>query len=170
MTQQDTIKIFQEKQVRTIWDEDKEDWYLSIIDVILILTQSNRPRKYWNDLKIKLKKEGSELSENIGQLKMKAPDGKMRLTDVASTKQLFRLIQTIPSPKAEPFKLWLATLAKDISQATNPQNLDENKIVAKQGGNVARIAKEELETKTGNKVVTNLNAKSILENKNDVKS
>ncbi len=273
MTQQDTIKLFEEKQVRTAWDEDKEDWYISITDVIEILTGSDRPRKYWSDLKAKLKKEGSEVSEKIGQLKMKAPDGKMRLTDVASTEQLFRLIQSIPSPKAEPFKLWLATLAKerldemqdpeisidralkqylelgysqnwinqrlksieirkeltdewkdkgvkeglefatltdiitktwadkttkeykilkglkkenlrdnmtntelilnmlaeastkDISQATSPENLDESKKVAKEGGDVAKVAKEALEAKTGKKVVTNLNAKTILENK-----
>lgn len=276
MTHQDSIKIFEEKQVRTVWDEDKEDWYVSIIDVILILADSKNyqtARKYWNKLKQRLKEEGNQTVTNCHQLKMKASDGKMRLTDVASTEQLFRLIQSIPSPKAEPFKLWLATLAKerldemqdpeisidralkqylelgyseswinqrlksieirkeltdewrdkgvqeglefatltdiitktwadkttkeykvlkglkkenlrdnmtntelilnmlaeastkDISQATNPQNLDENKTVAKQGGNVAKIAKEELEAKTGNKVVTNLNAKSILGNK-----
>ncbi|MDF1883489.1 Bro-N domain-containing protein [Sulfurimonas sp. SAG-AH-194-C21] len=273
MKQENTIKIFEEKNVRTVWDEDKEDWYICIVDVIEILTGTDRPRKYWSDLKAKLKKEGSEVSENIGQLKMKASDSKMRFTDVASTEQLFRLIQSIPSPKAEPFKLWLATLAKerldemqdpeltidraleqylelgysqnwinqrlksieirkeltdewrergvkeglefatltdiitktwadkttkeykvlkglkkenlrdnmtntelilnmlaeastkDISQATNPQNLQENKTVAKQGGNVAKIAKEELEAKTGKKVVTSLNAKKILEGK-----
>ena len=92
MNQHNAIKIFEEKQVRTLWDEDKEDWYISIIDVIEILTESDRPRKYWSDLKAKLKKEGSEVSAKIGQLKMKASDGKMRLTDVASTEQLFRLI------------------------------------------------------------------------------
>ena len=276
MTQQDSIKIFEEKQVRTLWDEDKEDWYVSVVDVILILADSKdyqTARKYWNKLKQRLKEEGNQTVTNCHQLKMRAVDGKMRLTDVASTEQLFRLIQSIPSPKAEPFKLWLATLAKerldemqdpeisidralkqylelgysenwinqrlksieirkeltdewrdegvqeglefatltdiitktwadkttkeykvlkglkkenlrdnmtntelilnmlaeastkDISQATNPKNLDENKIVAAQGGNVAKIAKEELEAKTGKKVVTNLNAKSILENK-----
>ncbi|MDA3909342.1 MAG: Bro-N domain-containing protein [Sulfurimonas sp.] len=272
MNQQDAIKIFEEKQVRTVWDEDIEEWYVSIIDVIEVLTENDRPRKYWSDLKAKLKKEGSEVSEKIGQLKMKASDGKMRLTDVASTQQLFRLIQSIPSPKAEPFKLWLATLAKerldemqdpeisidralkqylelgysqnwinqrlksieirkeltdewkdrdiqeglefatltdiitktwadkttkeykvlkglkkenlrdnmtntelilnmlaeastkDISQAVSPKDLDESKKVAKQGGNVAKIAKEELEARTGKKVVTALNSKKILEN------
>ena len=113
MNKTDTIKIFEDKQVRTCWDADKEKWFISIVDVIEILTESDRPRKYWSDLKSKLKKEGSELSEKIGQLKMKAPDGKMRLTDVADTEQLFRLIQSIPSPKAEPFKLWLSRLAKE---------------------------------------------------------
>ncbi len=273
MSQENSMKIFEDKEVRTQWDSEKEEWYISIIDVIEVLTESDRPRKYWSDLKAKLKKEGSELSEKIGQLRMKASDGKMRLTDVASTEELFRLIQSVPSPKAEPFKLWLATLAKerldemsdpeisidralkqylelgysenwinqrlksieirkeltdewksrgikeglefatltdiitktwsdkttkeykvlkglkkenlrdnmtntelilnmlaeastkDISQAVNPKNFDENKKVASQGGNVARIAKEELESKTGKKVVTNINAKTILENK-----
>ncbi len=266
-----SIKIFEDKNVRTVWDEEKEKWYISIIDVIEILTQSDRPRKYWSDLKSKLKKEGSELSGKIGQLKMKAPDGKMRQTDVADTEQLFRLIQSIPSPKAEPFKLWLARVAKerldemadpergidkaledyvnlgysqnwinqrlksieirkeltdewknkglkeglefatltniitktwsekttkeykvlkglkqenlrdnmtntelilkmlaeastkDISQAINPKDFKQSKEVAKQGGDVARVAKEALELKTGKKVVTNLNAKTILQ-------
>jgi len=101
------IKIFEERKVRTVWDEETEEWYFSIIDVVEVLTDSDRPRKYWNDVKKKLQKEGSELSEKIGQLKMAASDGKKRLTDVANTDQLFRLIQSIPSPKAEPFKLWI---------------------------------------------------------------
>jgi hypothetical protein len=270
---QETIKIFEEKKVRTVWDDEKEQWYISIIDVIEVLTNSDRPRKYWSDLKTKLKKEGSEVSEKIGQLKMKASDGKMRSTDVADTQQLFRLIQSIPSPKAEPFKLWLAKLGrerldemsdpeltidraleqyvnlgysqnwinqrlksieirkeltdewkskglkeglefatltniitktwsdnttkeykvlkglkkenlrdnmtntelilnmlaeastKDISQATNPNDFEQSKEVAKQGGNVAKIAREELESKTGRKVVTSKNAKNLLDSK-----
>ena len=265
------IKIFEDKNVRTVWDENQEKWFISIVDVIEILTGSDRPRKYWADLKSKLKKEGSELSEKIGQLKMKASDEKMRLTDVADTEQLFRLIQSIPSPKAEPFKLWLARLGKerldemadpelgidkalkdytnlgysqnwinqrlksieirkeltdewkskgikeglefatltniitktwsekttkeykvlkglkqenlrdnmtntelilnmlaeastkDISQAVNPKDFKQSKSVAKQGGEVAKVAKEALEKKTGKKVVTNLNAKGIFE-------
>ncbi len=273
MNQQDAIKIFEEKQVRTLWDEDKEEWYISIIDVISALTESRNPQAYWRKLKQRLKEEGNETVTNCHGLKMKASDGKMRLTDVASTEQLFRLVQSIPSPKAEPFKLWLATLAKerldemqdpeisidralkqylelgysqnwinqrlksieirkdltdewkdkdlkegfefatltdiitktwadkttkeykilkvlkkenlrdnmtntelilnmlgeastkDISQATNPKDLDESKIVAKQGGDVAKVAKEALEEKTGKKVVTSLNSKKILENK-----
>ncbi|MBX2923111.1 MAG: Bro-N domain-containing protein [Chitinophagaceae bacterium] len=273
MTHENTIKIFEQKQVRTHWDEENECWYISIIDVIEVLTGTDRPRKYWNDLKTKLKKEGSELSEKIGQLKMAAPDGKMRLTDVADTEQIFRLIQSIPSPKAEPFKLWLAQLAserldemqdpeitidralqqylnlgyseswinqrlksieirkeltdewkkrglkegvqfaaltdiitkawsekttkeykilkglkkenlrdnmtntelilnmlaeasaKDISQATHPEGFEENAKVAEQGGNVAKVARLELEAKTGKKVVTSLNAKAALKNK-----
>ena len=116
------IQLFEERKVRTVWDEESEEWYFSIIDVVEVLTGTDRPRKYWNDLKLKLLKEGSELSEKIGQLKMKAPDGKMRLTDVANTDQLFRLIQTIPSPKAEPFKLWIAQVAKErLDQIQDPE-------------------------------------------------
>jgi hypothetical protein len=270
MTKLNAIKLFEEKKVRTIWDDEQEKWFVSIIDVIEILTESDRPRKYWSDLKNKLAKEGSQLSEKIGQLKMQAPDGKMRLTDAADTEQLFRLIQSIPSPKAEPFKLWLAQIAserldemqdpeltidraleqylqlgysenwinqrlksieirkeltdewknrglkegqqfatltdiiskswsgkttkeyktlkglkkenlrdnmtntelilnmlaeastKDISQAVNPESFEESKKVAKQGGNVAKVAMKELEAKTGKKVVSSLNAKSLL--------
>ena len=116
MNHQDSMKIFQDKQVRTLWDEDKEEWLISIIDVIQILADSKdyqTARKYWNKLKQRLKEEGNQTVTNCHQLKMKAPDGKMRLTDIATTEQLFRLIQSIPSPKAEPFKLWLATLAKE---------------------------------------------------------
>ena len=270
----DAIKLFEDKKIRTIWDDEQEKWYISIVDVIEVLTNSDRPRKYWNDLKSKLKKEGSELSEKIGQLKLKAEDGKMRITDVADTEQLFRLIQSIPSPKAEPFKLWLAQIAaerldemqdpeltidraleqylklgysenwinqrlksieirkeltdewksrglkegvqfatltdiitkawadkttkeykvlkglkkenlrdnmtntelilnmlaeastKDISQAVNPETYEESQKVAKQGGNVAKVARLELEAKTGKKVVTALNAKTALQLKN----
>jgi prophage antirepressor-like protein len=116
------IKIFEERKVRTVWNEETEEWYFSIIDVVEVLTDSDRPRKYWNDLKKKLHKEGSELSDKIGQLKMAAPDGKRRQTDVASTNQLFRLIQTIPSPKAEPFKLWIAQVAKErLDQMQDPE-------------------------------------------------
>jgi len=270
----DSIKIFDEKKVRTVWDEEKEEWYFSIIDVVEALTDTDRPRKYWNDLKKKLKKEGSELSDNIGQLKMVAPDEKKRLTDVASTNQLFRLIQSIPSPKAEPFKLWIAQVAKErldqmqdpelsieqamsdykrlgysdnwinqrlksieirkdltdewksrgleegfqfatltdiiyktwadktakeykqfkglkkenlrdnmtntelvlnmlaelstkrISETTNPEEFDEHAEVARQGGEIARNARIELESKTGDKVISPLNAKNeILKDK-----
>lgn len=270
MEKQNEIKLFEDKKVRTLWDADQEKWYLSIVDVIEVLTGTDRPRKYWNDLKAKLKKEGSELSEKIGQLKMEAEDGKSRMTDVADTEQLFRLIQSIPSPKAEPFKLWLAQVAaqrleemqdpelsidraleqylqlgysehwinqrlksievrkeltdewknrglkegqqfailtdiitktwagkttkeykvlkglkkenlrdnmtntelilnmlaeastKDISVAVNPKGFEASKKVAKQGGNVAKVAMKELEAQTGKKVVTALNAKDAL--------
>lgn len=116
------IKLFQTQQVRTHWDEIEEKWFFSIVDVIAILADNSRPRKYWSDLKKKLKDEGSELSEKIGQLKMQATDGKMRLTDVADTEQLLRLIQSIPSPKAEPFKLWLAKVGYErIEETEDPE-------------------------------------------------
>jgi prophage antirepressor-like protein len=103
---ENNIKLFEHKKVRTLWDEKEEKWYFSVIDVIEILSGSPRPRKYWNALKTKLKQEGSELSHNLGQLKMEAADGKFYKTDVADPEQLLRLIQSIPSPKAEPFKQW----------------------------------------------------------------
>jgi hypothetical protein len=122
MKQQNAIQLFEDKKVRTLWDDEQEKWFISIIDVIQILTNTERPRKYWSDLKTKLKKEGSELSEKIGQLKMEAPDGKLRITDVADTEQLFRLIQSIPSPKAEPFKLWLAKIASErLDEMQDPE-------------------------------------------------
>ncbi|MCF6350502.1 MAG: hypothetical protein L3J23_05655 [Flavobacteriaceae bacterium] len=273
----DKIQLFEESKVRTHWDADAEKWFISIVDVIAILTDSKRPRKYWSDLKAKLKKEGSELSEKIGHLKMKSSDGKSYTTDVADTEQLFRLIQSIPSKKAEPFKLWLAQIAaerldemqdpeisidralqqylelgysenwinqrlksieirkeltdewkkrglkegvqfatltniitkawadkttkeykilkglkkenlrdnmtntelilnmlaeasaKDISDAVQPKNFTESKTVAKQGGNVAKVARQELESRTGKKVISPLNAKAILGEKNKLK-
>jgi hypothetical protein len=270
MNKETAIKLFEEQQVRSIWDAEHEKWYISIVDVIEILTGTDRPRKYWSDLKAKLKKEGSELSEKIGQLKLQSSDGKFYQSDVADTEQLFRLIQSIPSPKAEPFKLWLAQVGserldemqdpelsidraleqylklgysenwinqrlksieirkeltdewklrglkegvqfatltdiitkawsdkttneykvlkglkkenlrdnmtntelilnmlaeastKDISSATNPKDFEESREVAKQGGNVAKVARLELEAKTGEKVVSTLNAKDAL--------
>ncbi len=110
------IKLFEQKKVRTHWDEKSEKWFFSIIDVIEILSGSPRPRKYWNALKTKLQQEGSELSHKLGQLKMEADDGKLRLTDVADTEQLLRIIQSIPSPKAEPFKQWLAKVGYERMQ------------------------------------------------------
>jgi len=271
MEKRTSIKVFENKSIRTLWDEEQEKWYVSVIDVIQVLTGSPRPRKYWNALKTKLKAEGSELSQKLGQLKMESADGKFYKTDVADTEQLFRLIQSIPSPKAEPFKLWLAKIAeerldemqdpeltidraleqylqlgysenwinqrlksieirkeltdewkkrglkegtefatltdiitkawadkttkeykilkglkkenlrdnmtntelilnmlaeastKDISQAVNPESFEQSKKVAKQGGNVAKVARKELEARTGKKVVTALNAKSVLQ-------
>jgi hypothetical protein len=270
MTKQNEVKLFEEKQVRSHWDEENEKWYISIVDVIAVLTESPNPRKYWSVLKTRLKAEGSQLATNCSQLKMKSSDGKNYLTDVADTEQLFRLIQSIPSPKAEPFKLWLAKVAaerldemqdpelsidraleqylqlgysenwinqrlksieirkeltdewkkigikegkefailtdiitkawsekttkeykilkglkkenlrdnmtntelilnmlaeastKDISQATDPKSFEESKEVAKQGGNVAKVALKELESKTGKKVVSAFNSKNIL--------
>ncbi len=264
------IKIFEDKKVRTVWDAEQEKWYLAIVDVIAVLTDSPNPQVYWRVLKKRLKDEGNETVTNCNGLKMLAPDGKMRLTDVADTEQLFRLIQSIPSPKAEPFKLWLAQVAaerldemqdpelsidraleqylklgysenwinqrlksieirkeltdewkkrglkegvqfatltdiitkawadkttkeykvlkglkkenlrdnmsntelilnmlaeastKDISEAVQPKDFEESKKVAKQGGNVAKVARKELEAKTGKKVVSPLNAKKSL--------
>lgn len=277
MERENEIKIFQDKKVRTLWDAEQEKWYLSVVDVIAILTESPNPRKYWSVLKTRLKAEGSQLATNCSQLKMQSADGKYYLTDVADTEQIFRLIQSIPSPKAEPFKLWLAQVGserldemqdpelsidrgleqylklgyseswinqrlksieirkeltdewkkrgykegtqfatltdiitqawsdnttkeykilkglkkenlrdnmtntelilnmlaeastKDISAATNPKDFSESKKVAKQGGNVARVARKELEAKTGKKVVTSLNAKSALQLKEQKK-
>ena len=271
MKENSDIQLFDEKTVRTIWDAENEKWYLSIVDVIATLTNSPNPQVYWRVLKKRLKAEGNETVTNCNALKMPAPDGKMRLTDVADTELLFRLIQSIPSPKAEPFKLWLAQLAserideiqdpeitidraleqylqlgysenwinqrlksieirkeltdewkkrgmkegvqfatltdiitktwsgkttkeykvlkglkkenlrdnmtntelilnmlaeastKDISQATNPETFEENAKAAQQGRNVAKVARMELEAKTGKKVVTSLNAKASLE-------
>jgi hypothetical protein len=270
MSKQIEIKIFNDKQVRTHWDSEQEKWFIAIVDVIAVLTESIDPNAYWRKLKQRLKIEGNETVTNCHGLKMLAADGKMRMTDVADTEQLFRLIQSIPSPKAEPFKLWLAQVAaerldemqdpelsidrameqylklgyteswinqrlksieirkvltdewksrglkegqqfatltdiitkawagkttkeykvfkglkkenlrdnmtntelilnmlaeastKDISAAVEPKNFEESKNVAQQGGNVARVALKELESKTGKKVVSTSNAKGVL--------
>ncbi|AIK89620.1 BRO family protein [Glaesserella parasuis] len=267
------IKLFEHKEVRSVWDEEQEKWYFSIIDVIEILTEQPNyqgARNYWKVLKSRLLKEGNETVTNCNQLKMRAEDGKLRLTDVADVPQLLRLIQSIPSPKAEPFKLWLAQVGserldelqdpeltinramqdylrlgysenwinqrlksieirkeltdewkrvgvkegqqfavltdiitkawsgkttkeykqfkglkkenlrdnmtntelilnmlaeastKDISQAVNPETFEENQKVAEQGGNVAKVALQELESKTGKKVVSDLSAKKMI--------
>jgi len=122
MTQKNTLKLFDEKKVRTLWVDEQEKWYFSIVDVVEILTDSPSPRKYWSVLKNRLSKEGSQLTTNCSQLKMHATDGKMYLTDVADTEQLFRLIQSIPSPKAEPFKLWLAQIASErLDEMQDPE-------------------------------------------------
>jgi len=122
MNKETSIKLFEQKQIRSTWDEEKEKWYFSIVDVVEALTESPRPRKYWNALKTKLIEEGSELSQFLGQLKMKSADGKFYKTDVADTEQLFRLIQSIPSPKAEPFKLWIAKVARErIDEIEDPE-------------------------------------------------
>ena len=122
MTQQNAIKIFEEKKVRTVWDSETEEWYFSIVDVIAILTDSKNPSTYWRVLKKRLLDEGNETVTNCNALKLPATDGKMRLTDVATTEQLFRLIQSVPSPKAEPFKLWMAQVAKErLEQMQDPE-------------------------------------------------
>lgn len=122
MKKENDIKIFENKKVRTLWDAQEEKWYLSIVDVIADLTDSPNPRKYWSVLKTRLKAEGSQLATNCSQLKMQSTDGKFYLTDVADTEQLFRLIQSIPSPKAEPFKLWLAQIAAErLDEIQDPE-------------------------------------------------
>jgi len=122
MPQKTAIKLFESKKIRSVWDAENGKWYFSIVDVIEVLTESPRPRKYWNALKTKLINEGSELSPNMGQLKMQATDGKYYLTDVADTEQLLRLIQSIPSPKAEPFKRWLARVGYErLEEIENPE-------------------------------------------------
>ena len=271
MPQQEAIKLFEQAKIRTVWDEDQEKWFFSIIDVIAVLTESENPRKYWSVLKTRLKNEGSELATNCSQLKLQAADGKRYLTDVADTEQVLRLIQSIPSKKAEPFKLWLARVGQErlnqlqdpelsiqqalrdykrlgysdnwinqrlksieirkdltdewdqhgvqegqeyatltdiiyqawsgktarqykkfkglkkenlrdnmtneelvlnmlaelsatsITRARDPKTLDENKQCAAEGGDVARVAREELEAKTGREVVSPLSAKRFFE-------
>ncbi|MDO9546971.1 MAG: Bro-N domain-containing protein [Pelolinea sp.] len=122
MDSKNAIKLFNNKEIRVEWNEEEEKWYFSVIDVVAVLAENDRPRKYWSDLKNKLDDEGSELSEKIGQLKMRAMDGKMRLTDVADTKQMLRIIQSIPSPNAEPFKMWLAKVGYErIEETEDPE-------------------------------------------------
>jgi hypothetical protein len=123
------IKLFEEKKVRTIWDEEAEKWLFSVVDVIEVLTESDNPRRYWSDLKRKLKAEGSQLYENIVQLKMEAVDGKKYLTDIADTEQVLRLIQSIPSKKAEPFKQWLAKIGNERIDETIDPELSINRAV-----------------------------------------
>ena len=122
MTKKEAIKVFEEKKVRTVWDDETEEWYFSVVDVVSVLTESVDGRKYWNKVKQRLKEEGNQTVTNCHQLKMLSTDGKMRLTDVATTEQLFRLIQSIPSPKAEPFKLWMAQIAKErLDEMQDPE-------------------------------------------------
>ena len=186
MTQHNAIKLFETKKVRTIWDDKEEKWYFSIVDVVAVLTDSPNPRKYWSVLKTRLKKEGSELTTNCSQLKMKSADGKMYLTDVADTQQLLRLIQSIPSTwsdmTAKEYKQFkglkkenlrdnmtnkelvlnmLAELStKEISESKNPETFREHMDVAEAGGEIARNARMELEAKTGKAVISPLNAKT----------
>lgn len=152
MAQKQTLQLFNDRQIRTAWDDKDEKWYFSIVDVVAVLMDSidyQTARKYWKVLKGRLLQEGDELVTTCYQLKLKAADGKMRLTDVADQTQLFRLIQSIPSPKAE------------LSQKRNPSNFEQNKKVAKGGGHVAKIAREELEKQLGRSVVTSANAKGL---------
>ena len=122
MTKETAIKLFEQKQVRSVWNDEEEKWYFSVVDVVGILSESIDPQAYWRKLKQRLKEEGNQTVTNCHALKLKAADGKMRLTDVADTEQLFRLIQSIPSPKAEPFKLWIAKVARQrIDEIEDPE-------------------------------------------------
>ena len=122
MTSNNQVQLFENRQIRSAWDAEQEEWYFSIVDIIAALTDSSNPRTYWSVLKTRLKKEGSELATNCSRLKLPASDGKLRLTDVANTEQLLRLIQSIPSPKAEPFKLWLAEVGRErIDETIDPE-------------------------------------------------
>ena len=121
------IKLFEDKVVRSHWDSEQEEWYFSVVDVVVVLTESENPNNYWKVLKNRLKKEGSQLVTNCNQLKMPSSDGKMYKTDCMNTEQLFRLIQSIPSPKAEPFKLWMAQVAKE-----RLDEMQETELVLKQ--------------------------------------
>ncbi len=130
MTKREALQLFEQKKVRTVWDDQEEKWYFSIVDVCAVLTDSPNPRNYWKVLKHRLVKEGNETVTNCNQLKLQAEDGKKRLTDVADTDQLFRLIQSIPSPKAEPFKLWMAQVASNrIDQMQDPEKSIDQAII-----------------------------------------
>ena len=120
------IQIFEDKKVRTVWNETEEEWYFSVVDVVAVLTDSENPRKYWSVLKTRLKAEGSEVTTNCSQLKMLAPDGKMRMRDVMTTHGILRLVQSIPSPKAEPFKMWLAQVGSErLGEIADPEKAFE---------------------------------------------
>lgn len=122
MTQKEAVQLFEERKVRTVWDDEQEKWYFSVVDVICVLTDSPNPRNYWKVLKHRLIKEGNESVTNCNQLKLRSSDGKYYKTDVADTEQLFRIIQSVPSPKAEPFKLWMAQVAKErLDQLQDPE-------------------------------------------------
>ena len=193
MTQKESIRLFEERKVRALWDDEQEEWYFSIVDVISILTDSPNPRKYRSVLKTRLIREGSELTTNCSQLKMQAADGKKYLTVVANTEQLFRLIQSVPSPKAEPFKLWIAQVAKErLDQMQDPElSIEQAMVDYKRLGysdnwinqrlksiEIRKDLTDEwkkrgLEAKTGKSVISPLNAQKIIslkkgENERDV--
>ena len=173
-------KIFNNETIRTVWDKDEEKYYISIIDIVGILSNSKRPRKYWSDLKKQLLEEGNEVSEKIGQLKLKAQDGKYRMTDVCDIEEMFRIIESIPSKNAEPIKQWLAHLGKEnlrdnmdnieliltdlseeatkrLANKKKPNGLRENIKVTKLGGHAAKVAREDIEKNLGESVVTKEN-------------
>jgi len=160
----DEVKLFEGNTIRSIWDNEKEEWYFSVVDVVGALTASPNPNNYWKVLKKRLKDEGNELVTVCNQLKMKSPkDGKMYNTDAADMQGIFRIIQSIPSPKAEPFKMWLAEVGKEridtgLTNTTNPQGFEENKKTAQRGGRIAGHARKEIEAETGKPVVSPKNA------------
>lgn len=163
----DGIQLFEDQKIRVAWDEQQEEWYFSVVDVVAVLTEQSTydgARNYWKVLKKRLSDEGSQLVTECNQLKMKSPkDGKRYKTDVANTEQLLRIIQSIPSKKAEPFKAWLAMVGRErIEETIDPeQAIDENQKVARRGGNVAGVARKALEAETGRPVVTSQNAESF---------
>ena len=163
----DGIQLFEDQKIRMAWDEQQEEWYFSVVDVVAVLTEQptyDGARNYWKVLKKRLSDEGSQLVTECNQLKMKSPkDGKRYKTDVANTEQLLRIIQSIPSKKAEPFKAWLAMVGRErIDETIDPERaIDENQKVARRGGNVAGVARKALEAETGRPVVTFQNAESF---------
>ena len=162
----DKVQLFENQPIRTAWVEDEEEWYFSVVDVVGVLTEQpdiDGARNYWKVLKNRLKEEGSQLVTNCNQLKMRSPkDGKRYNTDVASTEQLLRLIQSIPSKKAEPFKLWLAQVGRErIEEVIDPESFEENRKVAIIGGEAAGEARLAVEKRTGKPVITNKNAAQL---------
>ena len=158
MTQKQSIQLFEERNVRTIWDDVQEKWYFSVVDVIAILTDSPTPRNYWKVLKNRLKKEGNESVTNCNQLKLLAADGKRYLTDVADQEQLFRIIQSVPSPKEEPFKQWMAKVASDRLDQMQDPDLSIQQAIA---GN----ARKEIEERLGHSVISSAKATDYLPEK-----
>ena len=161
------IQIFNGQKVRTVWNADEEKWYFSIVDVVAVLTDQpdyDHARNYWKVLKHRLNKEGNETVTNCNQLKMLANDGKMRLTDVADQQQLFRIIQSIPSPKAEPFKQWMAQVAStvELSKSQNPKGFRQSAKVAHEGGKIAGETRAKIESQTGRSIVSKEKATDYL--------
>lgn len=166
MSQQEQIQLFQTQQVRSVWDDETEEWYFSIVDVCSILTDQpiyDKARKYWNKLKQRLVEEGFQPVTNCHQLKMTAKDGKQRLTDVATSEGVFRIIQSIPSKKAEPFKQWMAEAATvEISKSENPKGYQQSAVVAHKGGKIAANTRRQIETQTGKSIISSTKAADYL--------
>ena len=164
MTKKESLQLFEEKKVRTVWDDKEEKWYFSIVDVCGVLTDSKDANAYWRKLKQRLKKEGNETVTNCHGLKLRASDGKLRMTDVADTEQLFRIIQSIPSPKAEPFKVWMAQVAStvELSKSQNPKGFRQSAKVAHEGGKIAGETRAKIESQTGRSIVSKEKATDYL--------